>query len=138
MLRDLFSQAYEAMLHNRRRTLITMIGMAWGIATVVLLMAYGAGFSRAIEAIFAQFGTNMMGVFPGTTSEQAGGKQAGVQVKLEVSDLQRIESDVPGLLHIAPEVSKDVTVQNETHSYTWSVAGSYPAVADIQKLDLED
>jgi putative ABC transport system permease protein len=57
------------MLHNRRRTLITMIGMAWGIATVVLLMAYGAGFSRAIEVIFAQFGTNMMGVFPGTTSE---------------------------------------------------------------------
>jgi putative ABC transport system permease protein len=69
MLRDLFSQACEAMLHNRRRTLITMIGMAWGIATVVLLMAYGAGFSRAIEVIFAQFGTNMMGVFPGTTSE---------------------------------------------------------------------
>ena len=37
MLRDLFFQACEAMLHNRRRTLITMIGMAWGIATVVLL-----------------------------------------------------------------------------------------------------
>jgi putative ABC transport system permease protein len=67
MLRDLLSQAYEAMLHNRRRTLITMIGMAWGIATVVLLMAYGAGFGRAIEAIFSQFGTNMMGVFAGTT-----------------------------------------------------------------------
>ena len=125
------------MLHNRRRTLITMIGMAWGIATVVLLMAYGAGFSRAIEAIFAQFGTNMMGVFPGTTSEQAGGKKAGVQVKLQVADLDRIENDVPGLLHAVPEVSKDVTVQNDTHSYTWSVAGSYPAVADIQKLDLD-
>ena len=75
MLRDLFTQVYEAMLHNRRRTLITMIGMAWGIATVVLLMAYGAGFSRAIAAIFSQFGTNMMGVFPGTTSEQAGARR---------------------------------------------------------------
>src|ERR1700691_679988 len=137
MLRDLFSQAYEAMLHNRRRTLITMIGMAWGIATVVLLMAYGSGFGRAIEAIFAQFGTNMMGVFPGTTSEQAGGKKAGVQVKLQVADIDRIESTVPGLLHVAPEVSKDVTVQNDTHSYTWSVNGSYPAIADIHKLALD-
>ncbi len=73
MLKDILGQAWEAMVYNRRRTAITMIGMAWGIATVVLLLAYGAGFSRAIEAIFAQWGTNIIGVFPGRTSEQAGG-----------------------------------------------------------------
>src|ERR1700693_4889054 len=106
MLRDLFSQAYEAMLHNRRRTLITIIGMAWGIATVVLLMAYGAGFGRAIEAIFSQFGTNLMGVFPGTTSEQAGGKKAGVQVRLQLADGALIENRVPDWLHVVPEGSK--------------------------------
>src|ERR1700761_6799761 len=137
MLRDLFSQAWEAMLHNRRRTLITMIGMAWGIATVVLLMAYGAGFSRAIEAIFSQFGTNMMGVFPGTTSEQAGGKKAGVAVKFQISDVELIENTVPGLLHVTPDASKDVTVQNDTHTFTWSVVGGYPAMSDIQKLDID-
>ena len=52
MLKDILAQAWEAMLYNRRRTAITMFGMAWGIATVVLLLAYGAGFSRAIENIF--------------------------------------------------------------------------------------
>ena len=46
MLKDIFGQAWEAMLYNRRRTAITMIGMAWGIATVVLLLAYGAGFQQ--------------------------------------------------------------------------------------------
>jgi putative ABC transport system permease protein len=137
MLRDLLSQAYEAMMHNRRRTLITMIGMAWGIATVVLLMAYGAGFGRAIEAIFSQFGTNIMGVFPGTTSQQAGGNKAGVLVRLQLGDIDLLQENVPGLIHIAPEVSKDVSVQNDTHSYTWSVSGSYPVVADVHKLDLD-
>jgi putative ABC transport system permease protein len=137
MLRDLFGQAYEAMLHNRRRTLITMIGMAWGIATVVLLMAYGAGFGRAIEAIFAQWGTNLMGVFPGTTSEQAGGKKAGVLVRIQLSDLDLIENSVPGLLHVVPEVTKDVTVQNDMHSYTWTVSGSYPSMSEVQKLDVD-
>jgi putative ABC transport system permease protein len=137
MLRDVLSQAYEAMLHNRRRTLITMIGMAWGIATVVLLMAYGAGFGRAIEAIFSQFGTNLMGVFPGTTSQQAGGKKAGVPVKFQLTDIELLQNNVPGLIHIVPEVSKDVSIQNETHSYTWSVSGSYPAAADVQKLDVD-
>ena len=137
MLRDLFTQAYEAMLHNRRRTLITMIGMAWGIATVVLLMAYGAGFGRAIETIFAQFGTNLIGVFPGTTSEQAGGKKAGVQVKLQLADVDLIENSVPGVLHVVPEVSKQVSVQNDTHSYSWWVSGSYPLVTEVQKLDVD-
>ena len=65
MLIEILKQAYEAMVYNRRRTMITMVGMAWGIATVVLLLAYGAGFGRAIEAIFAQWGTHLMGVFPG-------------------------------------------------------------------------
>jgi putative ABC transport system permease protein len=137
MLRDLFTQAYEAMLHNRRRTLITMIGMAWGIATVVLLMAYGAGFGRAIETIFAQFGTNLIGVFPGTTSEQAGGKKAGVQVRLQLADLDLIENSVPDVLHVVPEASKQVSVQNDTHSYSWWVNGSYPLVSDVQKLDVD-
>jgi putative ABC transport system permease protein len=137
MLRDLFGQAYEAMLHNRRRTLITTIGMAWGIATVVLLMAYGAGFGRAIEAIFAQWGTNLMGVFPGTTSEQAGGKKAGVQVRLQLADLDLIENSVPGLQQVVPEATKEVTVQNDMHSYTWTVNGSYPAMSDVQKLNID-
>src|ERR1700721_4088825 len=117
MLRDLLTQAYEAILHNRRRTLITMIGMAWGIATVVLLMAYGAGFGRAIEAIFAQFGTNLIGVFPGTTSQQAGGKKAGVPIKFQLTDVDLLQNNVPGLIHIVPEVSKDVSIQNDTHRY---------------------
>ena len=56
MVRDLFAQAYGAMRHNRRRTALTMLGMAWGIATVVLLLAYGAGFGRAIESHLRQLG----------------------------------------------------------------------------------
>jgi len=70
MFKDILRQAWEAMLYNRRRTAITMVGMA-GHRHVVLLLAYGNGFSRAIQAIFAQWGTQTIGVFPGTTSQQA-------------------------------------------------------------------
>ena len=68
MLRDILAQAWEAMVYNRRRTAITMVGMAWGIATVVLLVAYGAGFSAAIEDIFSKFGTNTIIFWGGRTS----------------------------------------------------------------------
>ena len=137
MLRDILGQAWEAMVYNRRHTAITMIGMAWGIATVVLLLAYGAGFSRAIEAIFAQWGTNIIGVFPGRTSEQAGGEKSGVKVQFTQDDVDRIIASVPGINHISPAVYKDVTVQNDLHSYTWTVNGVMPVFQDIWKLDTD-
>jgi putative ABC transport system permease protein len=117
--------------------MITMVGMAWGIATVVLLLAYGAGFGRAIEAIFAQWGTQLIGVFPGRTSEQVGGSKAGVQVRLTQDDVDRLSATVPGLLNITPELDKDVSVQNELHSFTWTVIGNRPIASDIMKLDID-
>jgi len=99
-----------------------------------------AGFGRAIEAIFAQFGTNIMGVFPGTTSEQAGGQEG--RRPGEIPDRRRRSHPEhrTGLLHVAPRYPRTSTVQNDTHSteYTWSVNGSYPAIEDIPaKLALD-
>src|SRR5271170_2042822 len=109
MLTELLKQAYEAMVYNRRRTMITMVGMAWGIATVVLLLAYGAGFGRAIEVIFANWGTRIIGVFPGRTSLQAGGQKAGVQIKFTIDDIDRIVAAAPLVNRVTPEVDKQIS-----------------------------
>ncbi|MGD0831546.1 MAG: ABC transporter permease [Terracidiphilus sp.] len=135
MFKDILGQAWEAMVYNRRRTAITMIGMAWGIATVVLLLAYGAGFSRAIETIFAQWGTNTIGFFPGKTTEQAGGEKAGVWVRLTLDDVDRAANAVPGIAHISPFVYKNVIVQNDLHTYTWGVNGVRTSYQDILKME---
>lgn len=137
MLRDLWGQAYEAMVYNRRRTMITIVGMAWGIATVVLLLAYGAGFGRAIEAIFAQWGTQLIGVFPGRTSEQAGGTKAGAQVRFTQDDVDRLWNTVPNIQFISPQLNKEVPVANELHTYTWTVNGYRPDIQNILKLDID-
>jgi len=136
MIKDIFGQAMEAMRFNMRRTLITIVGMAWGIATVILLLAFGAGFGRAFETIFAQFGTNMLGVFPGTTSEQAGGSRAGVKVQLTRDDLERIQETVPGIIHTSAMVVKTVPVQNDLHTYTWEVDGIEPSLQSIQVMNI--
>src|SRR5271170_3168566 len=104
MIVDLATQAYNALHHNRRRSLLTMLGMAWGIATVVLLLAYGSGFERGIWAAFRSFGTNLVFVFPGRTELQAGGTKAGSEIKLTVDDLDHIRDEVPLLKHVSPEV----------------------------------
>jgi len=138
MMRDLLSQAYSAMRYNRRRTTLTMLGMAWGIATVVLLMAYGSGFGHAIEVIFENWGTRIIGVFPGRTSQQAGGQKAGTQIRFTIDDLDRITAAAPLINRITPEEDKQVNVQQDVRTYTLPLQGVYPAMFHILALKLAE
>jgi putative ABC transport system permease protein len=137
MVHDLLGQAYSSIKHNRRRTALTMLGMAWGIATVVILLAYGAGFGRAITAIFSNFGMQMMGVFPGRTSLQAGGSKAGTQVRFTIEDVQHLQEQIPLLRHITPEASFSAIVQHENRSQQFDVGGFTPAIIPVRALKLE-
>src|SRR3954462_9030752 len=95
MTSDILSQAWAALQHDRKRSFLTMLGMAWGIATVVLLLAYGSGFGRAIETIFSEFGAKVMGIFPNRTSTQAGGSKAGTQIRFTLDDIEHLRNVVP-------------------------------------------
>ncbi len=125
------------MRHDLRKTLLTMAGMAWGIATVVLLLAYGNGFAGAIQNIFESFGATSVGVFPGRTSQQAGGNKAGVQVRFTNDDMELLRNNVPLCKRIARMSEKDSTVQNANRSFTMPVMGMDPALATIWALDME-
>ena len=136
MFRDLFREAYAAMRHNRRRTALTMLGMAWGIATVVMLLAYGDGFGQACANIFANFGTKLVIVVPGRTSMQAGGQKSGILIRFTHEDVETLTTNLPQITHITPEVSKEASIQYDTRVFTWTVTGNYPNVIDVRALKL--
>jgi putative ABC transport system permease protein len=136
MFHDLLHEAYGAMRHNRRRTALTMLGMAWGIATVVMLLAYGNGFGRACANIFANFGTKLMIVVPGRTSMQAGAEKAGTQVRFTMDDVETLTTNLPQITHITPEVSKQCNIQFDTRTFTFGVTGNYSNVDSVRALKL--
>ncbi|HEV2698569.1 MAG TPA: ABC transporter permease [Terriglobales bacterium] len=138
MFRDLINEAYGAMRHNRRRTALTMLGMAWGIATVVMLLAYGDGFGQACANIFANFGTRLVIVAPGKTSTQAGGKKSGVQIRFTQDDIEALATNLPQITHITPSVEKEASVQYETRAFTFTVTGNDPTVFSIRSLKLDE
>ncbi len=138
MLRDLLHEAYGAMQYNRRRTALTMLGMAWGIATVVLLLAYGNGFGRACANIFANFGTKLMIMVPGRTSMQAGGQKAGAPVRFTLDDVDTLTTNIPQITQITPEASKQANIQYETRTFNFNVTGNYPNVFSIRALELTE
>jgi len=149
MTNDLLREAYGAMRHNRRRTALTMLGMAWGIATVVILLAFGSGFERAIGVIFTSWGTDVIGAFPGRTSLQAGGAKAGSEIRLQVADVEYIRNEVPMIKGVTPIFDKQqgATIQHDTRTFTnLFLTGVYPVyqrirgfgVATGRGLDQED
>jgi putative ABC transport system permease protein len=139
MTNDLLKEAYGAMQHNRRRTTLTMLGMAWGIATVVILLAFGSGFERAINLIFSSWGTDVIGAFPGRTSLQAGGSKAGSEVRLKLADVEYIRNEVPMVKGVTPIFDKQngVTFQHDTRTFTnLFLTGVYPVYQRIRGFDV--
>jgi putative ABC transport system permease protein len=138
MVFELIRQAYSALRYNRRRSFLTMLGMAWGIATVVLLLAYGAGFESALWVAFRSWGTNLVFIFPGRTSLQAGGTKAGTEVKLTVNDLEYLQAEVPLLKRISPEAFKQTTVAYGIRSNNYGVSGVYPYYSHMRRMDIQE
>ena len=99
-----------------------------------MLLAYGDGFGQACANIFANFGTKLVIVVPGTTSMQAGGTKSGAPIRFTLDDVDALTTNLPQITHITPEVGKQATVQYDTRAFTWSVTGNYSNVLDIRSL----
>ncbi len=138
MLTDLLTQSYAALKHNRRRSLLTMLGMAWGIATVVLLLAYGDGFQRGLFIAFESFGGHQITVWNGRTEMQAGGTKAGTPTQMTRNDLNYLANEVPLLTRMSPEVNKQSLVAYGTRSQNYGVRGVYSVYGRIRSMDVSE
>ncbi len=113
-----------------------MLGMAWGIATVVILLAYGNGFGQACANIFANFGNKLVIVVPDRTSMQAGGQKAGELVRFTLDDLDTLTTNLPQINQITPEVGKQCSVQYDNRVFTFPVSGNNPNVELVRSLKM--
>jgi putative ABC transport system permease protein len=95
MWRELLTQAWVALRRSPTRSLLTMLGIVWGIVAVTLLIAYGGGFRSVLVASFEKFGKSVVIAWPGQTSEQPGGERAGRVVRFEQADVEFIKATAP-------------------------------------------
>lgn len=95
MLTEIILEAWIALKRNVTRSLLTMLGIVWGIATVTLLIAYGSSFRGVLVHGFDAFGKSVVICWPQQTSEQPGGQRAGKKVVLEKADLEMVKQTAP-------------------------------------------
>ena len=94
-LKELILQSWDALARNRLRSILTMMGIVWGLTTVVLLLGYGQSVSEGVLTAFLGIGNNVIMVWQGQTSMQAGGQRAGKRIHFKYDDLQAIRDEAP-------------------------------------------
>lgn len=104
LLRELFIQAWIDIKSHRRRALLTMFGIVWGISSVIVLVGYGTGFQDLFTHEMAKTGERVIAIYPGRTSREVGGYRAGRRIRLDDRDLDAIAESCPLAEKIAPEI----------------------------------
>ena len=121
MLTEIFYEAWIALKRNRTRSMLTMLGIVWGIATVTLLIAYGSSFRSILVGGFNAFGKGAVICWAQQTSEQPGGQRAGKKVVFEKEDVEMIKETAPLVKHVCLE-----TVRRPGIAYGDRLAGTAP------------
>src|SRR2546423_3087718 len=136
-LRDLISDVFRTLWSHKLRTFLTMFGIAWGIVSIVLMVAAGEGLRKGQAEQTRTFGKDIMIVFHGRTSLQAGGTRAGQIVRWEDSDVQAVQSQSTDCQYAIPDLEKeDVRTHSNYNNAAFLVTGSYPEFGDIRSLSV--
>jgi putative ABC transport system permease protein len=132
IMREVMVQAWDAVRRNRTRSLLTMLGIAWGIIAVALLMSYGGGFRTALVRGFNAFGRSAVVAWPGQTSEQAGGERAGRKVRFERADLDAIRAEAPLVKLSSMETVRWLSISYGDRLANTAIRGVYPEYGEIR------
>ncbi|MEP7117538.1 MAG: ABC transporter permease [Acidobacteriota bacterium] len=129
LLGDIVREAAIGLMRNRVRAGLSMLGISWGIVSVVMLLSYGNGFQAALERGFrGAFGDGVVIAWPGQTSTQAGGERAGKRVQLTEADVLSVR-DLPFVKFVSPEFIREFPMAWGTKQGSYRVRGVAPEYA---------
>jgi putative ABC transport system permease protein len=135
---DLFRQTLANLRRNKLRSFLTLFGIAWGIASLVLMSALADGFRQGQRKNMAQIGDNIVFVYGGVTERQAGGQRAGRRVYLNMRDIDIIRANCPDVETVAPEHKTwQVAARSRTNSGRFLTVGVTPEYLKLRNLPVE-
>ena len=136
--RDLLADTLATLWAHKRRTLLTMFGIAWGIISITVMVAAGEGLGKGIQKNQETFGKDVMIVFSGRTSMQVGGSRAGRPVRWMEDDYVQVAKESPACKYVMPELGNEVQVHSAFNSGTISTVGSLPPFREIRSVDVAE
>jgi putative ABC transport system permease protein len=123
--------AARALMRNKLRSFLTMLGVIIGVGAVIAMTAIGAGASARVKATFEQMGSNMLVVRSGSSQQGGARGGAGSQPTLTWADLEAIRG-VPSVRLAAPHLQRSAQVMGDGQNWATSVQGSSPEIFEIR------
>lgn len=138
LFKECFGMAVNALLANKLRSLLTMLGIIIGVGAVIAMVSIGMGVRTSVADSFASLGSNMLIIMPGSTNHGGVRGAAGSRKSLKYDDAKAIESKIKGIDYVSPTVSSSYQVVNGNLNWNTSVEGVTPELMQIRALKVEN
>jgi len=137
-LYELVGQVVESLFRNKLRTFLTMAGIAWGISSIVLIVAMGDGFKEGQRNNMKGLGENIVILFGGRTELQAGGQRAGRRIRLNYSDVENIRRECWLVSKVAAELEGTIRVTSPYNSGSFDASGVEAFFPELRTIPIGD
>lgn len=131
-------QSIDSLRRNRLRSGLTMLGIAWGLVTVVILISYGDNLGKTILNGFMGIGNNIVMFWGGQTSMQAGGERAGKRIKLTLEDLEAVKESMPLIRAVSGEIDNAYSFKWQNKAVNIQTKAVELPYGSMRKLDVEE
>jgi putative ABC transport system permease protein len=135
---ELTGHVVSSLLRNKLRSFLTMSGIAWGVASMVLIVAMGDGFKAGQHNNMKQLGENMVIVFNGRTEMQAGGQRAGRRIRLTYDDIQDIRTECWSVRYTIAELQNSVKAVSPFNSGSFTLLGEEPLYPRVRTTPIAE
>jgi putative ABC transport system permease protein len=134
---ELLRQVMGSLLRNKLRSFLTMAGIAWGIASIVLIVAMGDGFKEGQRNNTKELGQNIVILFGGRTQMQAGGERAGRRIRLNYSDVENMRRESYLVTRVAAELEGAVKATSPFNSGTFDTSGVEAFYPELRTIPID-
>ena len=133
---EIMRQVLSTFRAHKMRSFLTMFGIIWGIASVIILVGLGTGFNRDQKERWKALGTNLMIMWGGRTSSQAGGLAAGRDITLTIDDARALKAEAYLAKRLSPEVRATLPEVSAYNSANRDVVGIWPEYQFIRTVEV--
>jgi putative ABC transport system permease protein len=133
---DTWQEVFDSFNKNKLRSILTMVGVWWGILLLIGLLGSARGLENSFNRLFGDFATNSVFIWGQNTSKPFKGFQEGRQVSLSLSDAKKVEENVEGIEFLVPRNQNQATVVRNFLSTSGQIYGDYPLLDKVQKKKL--
>jgi putative ABC transport system permease protein len=131
---DILRQTLSTFRTHKMRSFLTMFGIIWGIASVIILVGLGKGFMVDQKEHMKTLGKDLVIVWGGRTSSQVGGLAAGREITVTIDDARAIRRECYFVKNVSPELRRAVAEVSAFNSANRGVVGMWPSYQDFRSL----